>query len=241
MSDSSTILLIDDDRELYELLNEYLAQHGFEVTAAHDGESGLRLANSGEFKLIVLDVMLPGMDGFDVLRELRKELHTPVMMLTARGEDVDRIIGLEMGADDYLAKPFNPRELVARIRAILRRCEQRDATEVAPEVARLELEDVEIDRLSREVRQGERKIRLTAAEYDLLELLIMNAGQVVDRNELFREVLGRDPEPLDRSIDMHVSHLRKKLGPQHAGIERIKAIRGVGYLYTLPDTSRQSD
>ncbi|MGB0716436.1 MAG: response regulator transcription factor [Phycisphaerae bacterium] len=233
----STILLIDDDHELYELLSEYLKQHGFTVEAAHDGETGLRLAQEGQFKLIVLDVMLPGMDGFDVLRALRTSVLTPVMMLTARGEDVDRIIGLEMGADDYLAKPFNPRELVARIRAILRRCEQRDAIAASQDIPKLVVEDVEIDRLSREVRQDGHTIRLTAAEYDLLELLVSSAGHVVDRHDLFRKVLGRDPEPLDRSIDMHVSHLRKKLGAQHAGVERIKSIRGVGYLYTLPDAS----
>lgn len=227
------LLLIDDDQELAELLDEYLSAQGYQVEAVQNGEEGVHRALGGQHALVVLDVMLPGIDGFEVLRRIRAQSAMPVLMLTARGEDVDRIIGLELGADDYLPKPFNPRELAARVRAILRRAEQRTQQQAAGgNDAPLVVGDIVLTPRTREVRQSGRLVTLTATEFDLLEALLRTAGQVVGRNELFRQVLGREPEPLDRSIDMHISHLRKKLGHTHSGVDRIKAIRGVGYIYT---------
>jgi DNA-binding response OmpR family regulator len=225
---AARVLLIDDDAELGDLLTEYLAAAGFSVVVAHQGEEGLRLALSGEPALVILDVMLPGMDGFEVLRQLRARSSLPVLMLTARGDDVDRIVGLEIGADDYLAKPFNPRELVARINAILRRV-RAAAPAAAPE--RLIAGDVELQTGARQVHCGGQRLELTGAEFMLLEVLVRNAGRVVTRDELSRLVLGRRLMPFDRSIDMHVSNLRKKLGPGPAGNERIKTVRGSGYVY----------
>jgi two-component system response regulator CpxR len=222
------ILIVDDDVELCELVGEYLSREGFEVEAVHNGDKGLERALSGEHALVVLDLMLPGMTGLDVLRRLRGESRAPVLILTARGEDVDRIVGLEIGADDYLPKPFNPRELVARIRAILRRSQ----AVPAPMVASITVGDVELDPGARSVTRNGERLELTAVEFSLLEALMRSAGQVVTREYLAQTVLGRRFMAYDRSIDMHVSKLRKKLGPAAAdGGERIKTIRGVGYIY----------
>jgi two-component system response regulator CpxR len=228
------VLVVDDDVELCELVAEYLHPEGFEVEVVHDGEQGVERALSGEHALVVLDVMLPGVSGFEALRRVRAKSLTPVLMLTARGDDVDRIVGLELGADDYLPKPFNPRELVARIRAILRRTkpESKEVT-VAPTRERISVGDVELDTGTRVVRRAGEVIELTAVEFNLLEVLLRAAGRVVTREELAKAVLGRDLAPFDRSIDVHVSNLRKKLG-HHAGeVERIKSVRGVGYIYVL--------
>jgi two-component system, OmpR family, response regulator CpxR len=221
------ILVIDDDVELCELVSEYLAREGFEVEAAHNGDKGLERALSGEHALIVLDIMLPGMTGLDVLRRLRSESRIPVLILTARGEDVDRIVGLEIGADDYLAKPFNPRELLARVRAILRRSQAGPASSTAP----VAVGDVELDPGARTVTRDDEPLELTAVEFSLLEALMRSAGQVVTREYLAQTVLGRRFMAYDRSIDMHGSKLRKKLGPQPGDGERIKTVRGVGYIY----------
>ena len=229
------LLLIDDDFELADLLDKYLTPEGFSLEAVQTGEEGVQRACAGDYQLVMLDVMLPGIDGFEVLRRIRGKCDVPLLMLTARGEDLDRIIGLELGADDYLAKPFNPRELAARVRAVLRRSSRLEPStgdHVSPE--RLIVDDVELNLGAREVRLDGRPLRLTATEFELLEVLLRSAGCVMERNELFRRVLGRDPDPLDRSIDMHVSHLRKKLGRHQGGVERIKATRGVGYMYTRP-------
>jgi len=224
----SKILIVDDDVELCELVEEYLAREGFEVEAAHNGDKGLERALTGEHALIVLDIMLPGMTGLDVLRRLRSESRVPVLILTARGEDVDRIVGLEIGADDYLAKPFNPRELLARVRAILRRSQAGPASSVAP----VRVGDVELDPGARVVTREGEPVELTAVEFSLLEALMRSAGQVVTREYLAQTVLGRRFIAYDRSIDMHVSKLRKKLGPQPGSdSERIKTVRGVGYIY----------
>jgi two-component system, OmpR family, response regulator CpxR len=223
------VLIVDDDVELCELVAEYLTPEGFEVEAVHNGEEGLKRALSGEHVLVVLDVMLPGMSGLEVLRRLRPESRVPVLILTARGDDVDRIVGLEVGADDYLPKPFNPRELVARIRAILRRT--RPSASPSPE--KITVGDVELDPAARLVRRAGETVELTSVEFGMLEALMRAAGQVVTRDHLAQSVLGRKFMPYDRSIDMHVSKLRKKLGDSN-GTERIKTIRGVGYVYARP-------
>ena len=218
------ILVIDDDVELCSLLAEFLKREGFAVAFEHDGVSGVDRALSGGFSLVVLDVMLPGMDGFEILRRLRERSRVAVLMLTARAEDVDRIVGLELGADDYLAKPFNPRELSARIRAILRRLEPRPPRR--PE--RLEVNGVTLDTASRQVRCGGRRADLTTIEFDILELLMRSAGRVLSRDALMESLYNRKATPYDRSIDMHVSHLRRKL---ECDRELIKTIRGVGYQF----------
>ena len=224
----SKVLIIDDDVELCELVGEYLTREGFEVEAAHNGDKGLERALSGQHALVVLDLMLPGMTGLDVLRRLRGESLIPVLILTARGEEVDRIVGLEIGADDYLAKPFNPRELLARVRAILRRSQGGSAAMAAP----VTVGDLELDPGARTVTRGGEPLELTAVEFSLLEALMRSAGQVVTREFLAQTVLGRRFVAYDRSIDMHVSKLRKKLGSLSDGDgERIKTVRGVGYIY----------
>lgn len=223
------VLIIDDDVELCELVAEYLTPEGFEVEAVHNGEEGLKRVLSGEHVLVVLDVMLPGMSGLEVLRRLRPESRLPVLILTARGDDVDRIVGLEIGADDYLPKPFNPRELVARIRAILRRTQ----LAASPPLEKITVGDVELDPAARMVRRAGEPVELTSVEFGMLEALMRASGQVVTREQLAQSVLGRKFMPYDRSIDMHVSKLRKKLGDSD-GAERIKTIRGVGYVYTRP-------
>jgi two-component system response regulator CpxR len=203
------------------------------VEAAHDGPKGLERALSGDYSLVVLDIMLPDMGGLEVLRNLRLKSKVPVLILTARGEDVDRIVGLEIGADDYLPKPFNPRELLARIRAILRR--SREAARGADD--KLEVGDVELNPGTRSVQSSGKKVELTAVEFNLLEQLLRSAGRVVEREQLAQEVLGRQLSALDRSLDVHVSNLRKKLGARSDGEERIKTIRGVGYIYPLAESS----
>ena len=226
------ILIIDDDVELCTLVTRYLTREGFEVDTAHDGEHGVEKALGGEFVLIVLDVMLPKLNGFDVLWRLRAESETPVLMLTARGDDVDRIVGLEAGADDYLAKPFNPLELAARIRAILRRTKSAPPAD-GSEPETLRIGDIELDFGARLALRGEEVVDLTGAEFDLLTILLKNAGRIVTREELVRTVLDRALSPFDRSIDTLVSNLRRKLGHSVGQAERIKAVRGTGYVYAL--------
>jgi two-component system response regulator CpxR len=223
------ILVVDDDVELCSLVSEYLRPEGFQVEAVHDGRGGLSRALSGDHLLAVLDVMLPGMNGFDVLRRIRDSSRLPVLLLTARGEDVDRIVGLEIGADDYLPKPFNPRELVARIRAILRRTRAKGEAPV-PDVIRVG--DVELDPATRTVLHRGKPVELTSVEFSLLQVLLREAGRVVTREALVDEVLGRKFSPFDRSIDMHVSKVRKKLGDSDTG-DHIKTIRGAGYIFAL--------
>ena len=230
------LLIVDDDVELCELVAEYLEPEGFEVEAVHNGEQGLQRALNSKYVLVVLDVMLPGMNGLDVLRQLRKSSRVPVLILTARGDEVDRIVGLEIGADDYLPKPFNPRELLARVRAILRRA-QGEQPGAAPD--RLSVGDVQMDVGARVVRRGGDEVDLTAVEFALLEILLRNAGQVVNREHLAQTVLGRKFVAYDRSIDMHVSKLRKKLGDYTGGGERIKTVRGVGYIYARPSEAEE--
>jgi two-component system, OmpR family, response regulator CpxR len=216
------VLVIDDDVELCGLLREFLQREGFQVDVAHDGKVGLEKVSKDAPDLIVLDVMLPGMDGFEILRRLRQQGRIPVLMLTARGEDVDRIVGLELGADDYLAKPFNPRELAARIRAILRRMEPHAAD------SRVEVNGVTLDPGSREVVQDGRHIDLTTVEFDILEHLMRSAGRVLSRDALMEALYNRKATAFDRSMDMHISHLRRKLEGERT---LIKTVRGVGYQF----------
>lgn len=231
------LLVIDDDAELCELLREYLAGEGFEVETASSGTEGLRMTLEREHSLVVLDVMLPDLNGLEVLRRIRAVTPTPILMLTARGDEVDRIVGLEIGADDYLSKPFNARELTARIRAILRRAKpERDLTSRSSGrssgAQTLKVGDVELDTGTRSVHCGEKLIELTSVEFDLLVVLLRGAGRVISREELVRSVLDREFTPLDRSIDMHVSNLRKKLGPGRSETPRIRTVRNAGYLFT---------
>ena len=227
------ILVIDDDIDLCELLTDYLTTEGFVVEVEHNGEAGAARALASDYELVVLDVMLPGINGFEVLRRLRAGSATPVLMLTARGDDVDRIVGLEMGADDYLPKPFNPRELVARIRAVQRRTAAAPTTGTAPGDA-LAVGDVTLDLGARTVHVDGAPVELTSVEFSLLEVLVRLAGQVVSREELSQQALGRKLNAYDRSIDVHVSSLRRKLGALGEESERIKTVRGIGYFYTRP-------
>lgn len=220
------VLLIDDDVEICAMLKDYLGRYGFRVHSVYRGDDGLRAALEKSWTLILLDVMLPGMDGFEVLKRIRATSKVNVLLLTARGEDVDRIIGLEFGADDYLPKPFNPRELLARMRAILRRS---SAAPQLEELAPLRVDDLELDPAARTLFQGETRIELTAVEFSLLEALMRSPGQVIAREQLSETVLGRRFDPFDRSLDMHVSRLRKKLSEHGAQDERVKTIRGTGY------------
>ena len=233
------LLIIDDDAELCELLAEYLQPEGFQVDAVYTGTEAVERALTGNYALLVLDVMLPGLRGFDVLQKIRATSRVPVIMLTARGEDVDRILGLEIGADDYLPKPFNPRELAARIHAVLRRTDEaktRGAPSVGEELVCVG--DLELSPASRVVRRNNHELDLTSVEFDLLKLFLSSPGVVFQREYLAHSVLGRDLTPFDRSIDVHVSNLRRKLGSAPDGGERIKAIRGAGYLYAPPLKSK---
>jgi DNA-binding response OmpR family regulator len=225
------ILIIDDDEELCELVSEYLTVEGFEIACVNDGQTGLEKALSGEYDMAILDVMLPKMNGFDVLRNLREESKLPVIMLTARGDDMERIVGLEIGADDYLPKPFNPRELAARLRAILRRTAVVEDGDEGNE--KLDIDGIQLSPSSRiAVRDGE-ELNLTSVEFGLLHELLKEAGKVVKKEDLSETVLERKLSPYDRSLDMHISNLRKKLGTRSDSSERIKTIRSVGYIYTV--------
>ena len=226
------VLVIDDDRELCELVREYLVQECLHVDLIHEGKHGLEQALSGKYDVVILDVMLPGMNGLQVLQAIRRASRVGVLMLTARGEDVDRILGLEHGADDYLAKPFNPRELVARLHAVLRRLRPAGETDAVWIPERLELGDLYLDQGSRTCRLEGSPIDLTSTEFDLLVTLVKSSGRVLSRKDLVRTVLDREFSPFDRSIDVHISNLRKKLGALPDGIERIRSVRNVGYLYS---------
>lgn len=225
------VLIIDDDEELCELVSEYLTVEGFEIECVNDGATGLERALSGDYDMAILDVMLPKMNGFDVLRNLREESKLPVIMLTARGDDMERIVGLEIGADDYLPKPFNPRELAARLRAILRRTAAEDGDAEGNE--KLDVDGVQLSPASRIATRDGEELNLTSVEFGLLHELLREAGKIVKKEDLSESVLERKLSPYDRSLDMHISNLRKKLGVRGDGGERIKTIRSVGYIYTV--------
>jgi len=223
------LLLIDDDAELSKLVARFLAAEGFETVWASCGEAGVEAALAQPYSLILLDVMMPDTGGFEVLRRIRQRSRVPVLMLTARGDTHDRVRGLEMGADDYLPKPFDPAELAARVRAILRR-----SVPQGPLASTAAFGDIELDPGAREVRRGGAPIDLTTVEFDLLAALLRSPGTTISREDLVRNVLRREFSPFDRSIDTHVCNLRRKLGPLADGAERIKGVRGSGYLYAAP-------
>lgn len=223
----STILLADDDTELSGLLKEYFESEGFQVRLASDGVAALDEARKPGLDLAVLDIMMPGMNGLNVLKELRKESKLPVIMLTARGDDTDRISGLELGADDYVPKPCNPRELLARIRAVMRRGQ-------APlDHGVITVDDLELNQGSRTLLKSGKPVELTSTEFSILFALLQNRGDVVSKRDLYISALGREPVAHDRSVDMHVSNLRRKLGPDPRGDNRVETIRGIGYQYRV--------
>ncbi|WP_300426439.1 response regulator transcription factor [uncultured Thalassolituus sp.] len=220
------ILLVDDDTELTALLSRYLERELFRVTAVHTAEEGLEEALSGRYQAVVLDVMLPGGNGIEILRNIRERSELPVLMLTAKGDEMDRIEGLEIGADDYIPKPCNPRELSARLRSILRRGRSHDVT-----ASTLEIDDLVIDFDQHTVERDGELLELTVTEFNILAVLAREAGKVVDKNRLAEKSMQRSLTLFDRSLDMHLSNLRKKLGPLDDGSPRIKTVRGVGYMY----------
>jgi two-component system response regulator CpxR len=217
------VLLIDDDLELCSLLEEYLAQEGFDVVSLHHGTDVLRVLEQNAFHAAILDVTMPGPSGLDVLRALRPKHSIPVLMLTARGDEVDRIVGLELGADDYLAKPFNIRELVARMRAVLRRVESSRLGS-----GTLSLGDLVLDRETQRAAIAGDPVEVTGAEFRILEMLMTNAGEVVSRDQLVQAAVGRSRLPWDRTIDTHISNLRRKLCARNSRIS-ILSVRGIGY------------
>lgn len=227
------ILIADDDIELCDLLKEYLEQEDMQIRLCHDGLAAVKLIEDKAFDLVILDVMMPEKNGFDTLSEIRKTSNLPVIMLTAKGEKIDRIVGLEMGADDYVAKPCDPRELVARIRAVTRRTLTQSTASHGKDL--FQLDDLVLNPNNRRVMVSDNNIELTSTEFDFLLLLLEHSGTLVSREKLSLEVLGKRLQSFDRSIDMHISNLRKKLGPTENGQERIKTLRGNGYQYLIND------
>ena len=223
------ILLVDDDIELTDMLADYLSVEGFAASAVHDGVAGVQAALSGAHDVVVLDVMLPGQSGIEVLRAIRRQSEVPVLMLTAKGDDVDRIVGLELGADDYLPKPCNPRELVARLRAILRRIDRGDAA--SPAAAALTVGQASLNPATRVATWEGAALDLTSTEFNVLEVLLRSAGHVIGKAELSEQALGRALERYDRSLDVHVSNLRRKLGTLPDGRSPIQTVRGVGFQF----------
>jgi DNA-binding response OmpR family regulator len=221
-----TILVVDDERHIVDLLRLYLEKEGFRVVAAADGEQALALYGRHEPDLVILDLMLPGLDGFEVCRELRRRGDTPILMLTARTDDIDAIVGLELGADDYVTKPFNPRALIARVKAILRR------TQVTARGGRpIEVGELRIDPRRREATVADRRVELRAREFDLLAALARDPGVVLTRDALLEDVWGTDFPGETRTVDVHVGELRKKLGAEGPQIE---TVRGLGYRLVPP-------
>ncbi|OBT24822.1 DNA-binding response regulator [Vibrio tasmaniensis] len=223
----ANILLIDDDTELTSLLKDILSFEGFTVSEANDGYAGLEAIND-EIDLILLDVMMPRLNGMETLKKLRENWETPVLMLTAKGEEIDRVIGLELGADDYLPKPFSDRELLARIRAILRRTQTAATPRAASDT--IQYQDIEVFPGKQEAYCNGQQIDLTTTEFALLSHLIQNPGQVITKEALSLDVLGKRLAAFDRAIDMHISNLRKKIPERNDGKSRIKTLRGRGYL-----------
>ncbi len=234
MQTEMKILIIDDDKKLCRLVADYLKTMGYDVDSAHNGPQGLEMILKGDYTAVILDVMMPGMDGFEVLKRIRRESDMPVLMLTARGEETDRIVGLEMGADDYLPKTFSSRELLARLRAVTRRystTERRNATENGDKD--LVFGELKINQDSRAVYLGSEILNLTPVEYDLLASLAGSPGRVLTRDQLLNAVAGRDYEVFDRSVDVHISSLRRKLGDDSRNPIFIKTVRSAGYMFNF--------
>lgn len=230
------LLIADDDIELCKLLQRYFELDGIVLDMVHHGGEALAALKREPYDLLILDIMMPGMNGLDVLREVRRSSATPVLMLSARGEEMDRIVGLELGADDYLPKPCSPRELAARARSILRRAQAPNLEAAAKNLTAppsLKIGDLEFNAGTRLVTCAGRRIELTGAEFSVLHELLKSPGQVIEKGELFKNALGRRLQAFDRSLDTHISNLRKKLGPGSDGQPRITAVRGSGYVYVL--------
>ena len=220
------VLLIDDDTELSALLAEYLSEEGFDVETARDGRAGAEMAVSGEFAIVVLDIMMPGLSGTDALRRIRRTSQIPVIMLTARGDSADRITGLDLGADDYVPKPCTPGELAARLRAVLRRV---TAPALEPSPAMIEAGELRLWLAARRAEWQGQRLDLTGMEFSILEVLARHAGQLVGRDDLSQAVFGRPLDPFDRRVDVHISSIRQKLGITASGTSRIQTVRGQGY------------
>ena len=233
MGSGPAVLLVDDDNELCTMLVEYLSREGYRVHAVNDGASGVNAVAQGGFDIVVMDITMPRMDGFDALRRMRVNSSIPVLMLTARGDDVDRIVGLELGADDYLGKPFNPRELAARLKAILRRATNPEGGPGAAKPHAIVVGDLVLDAGKRTMLRSGQPLSLTGTEFAVAEILMRSSGEVVSKDTLSEEVLGRRLLPFDRSIDTHVSNLRRKLGPGVGGESRIRTVRGRGYVLVM--------
>ncbi len=223
------LLLVDDDRDLCEMLARYLAREGFELHAVHDGSAAVEASAAGRYDLVILDVMLPNLSGLEALKLIRRQSQVPVLILTARGDDADSVAGLELGADDYLAKPCSPRVLSAHIRAILRRMQ---GIETGPPTAPIVIGDVEVQPSARTVTRNNQKIELTSTEFAIFEVLVRSSGKIVSKTQLSERALGRKLGRFDRSLDMHISNVRRKMGFTDAECDRIKTIRNIGYLYT---------
>lgn len=230
------IALIDDDAELCSMLEEYFQNEGFLVRSHNDGASGLQAALSEDWDLLILDVCLPDWNGFELLGQLRTASNVPVLMLTGRGEVVDKVVGLEIGADDYLSKPFEPRELLARVRALIRRNRKHNPP---VDLRTITAGDLVLNIGTRRVYVKGKEVRLTNAEFTILQMLLTAEGRLVSREDISRTALNRDLAPFDRSIDVHISNLRRKLGTPPWGGDRISTIRGTGYLYTAFEASKE--
>lgn len=236
---SIRILIVDDDKRLCQLVADYLEPMGYEVEAAHNGAQGMQMILEGDYQAVILDVMMPQMDGFEVLKRLRKESDIPVLMLTARGEETDRIVGLEMGADDYLPKTFSSRELLARLRAVTRRYSiSEKQMGPADRDKALKFGNLEIEQSSRTVRLDTKALNLTPIEYDLLASLAGAAGRVLTRDQLLDAVAGRNYEVFDRSVDVHISSLRRKLGEDPRNPKFIQTVRTAGYMFKAPEAQK---
>ena len=223
------ILIIDDDVKLCRLIGEYLAPFGFEVNAVHTGPEGVTAVNGKNFDTVILDVMLPGMDGFDVLRQIRSVSEVPVLMLTALGDEADRIVGLEIGADDYLPKTFSTRELLARLRAVTRRA--KISVRKSDNGDEISVGDISLNTATRTAYCGGKSLDLTALEFDLLHCLVRSAGRVLNRDQILDETAGREYDVFDRSIDVHISSLRRKLGDDVKSPRYIRTLRSFGYMF----------
>jgi len=220
------ILLVDDDAELSRMLKQYLAGEGFELTTAADGEEGVKAALSGQFDAVLLDVMMPRLNGIEALRRIRRASDVPVIMLTARGDSLDRVAGLETGADDYIAKPYYPLELVARLRAVLRRLPKAAS---GATLAQLSLGSIHLSPGQRRVLTHQKEVEFTATEFNVLEALLRAGAAVISKDDLSMQALGRRREPYDRSVDVHVSNIRQKLAAAGAADVQIETVRGIGY------------